>query len=186
MTGRRRTIGVIACAAGGVESIRTGLVDPASALGWRVAITLTPTAALWLKDSGEFARLETTTGIQVRAEPRMPDERSPHPPVDCYVVAPASANTVAKIALGIADNQALTTVVEAVGHGQVPVIVFPRVNAAHVRHPAWAAHIAALTGAGVHVVQGDGVWPLYAPREAPPDRALPWVEILDLADRLTT
>ena len=166
------------------HGIRSGFVDPALARGWQVAITLTPTAARWLESSGERARLEDTTGFPVRVQPRMPNERSPHPPVDCYVVAPASANTVAKIALGIADNQAMTAAVEAVGHGQVPVVVFPRVNSAHVRHPAWPAHIAALQRAGVHLVQGDHVWRLYEPREAPPDRLLPWVEILDLVDRL--
>ncbi|GAA1286147.1 hypothetical protein GCM10009609_59840 [Pseudonocardia aurantiaca] len=115
----------------------------------------------------------------------MPGERSPHPPVDCHVIAPASANTFAKLALGVADNQALTTAVEAIGHGAVPVVVFPRVNAAHVRHPAWPSHVAALESAGVHLVQGEDVWPLYEPREADPDRQLPWPEIIDLVARLT-
>lgn len=185
MTVDRRVIGLIASAAGGIETIHSGFVDPALARGWHVAITLTPTAAGWLENSGECARLADSTGLPVRVQPRMPGEPSPHPPVDCYVVAPASANTVAKIALGIADNQALTTVVEAVGHGQVPVVVFPRVNAAHVRHPAWALHIAALERVGVHLVQGEPVWPLYEPREGPPGRPLPWAEIVDLVDRLT-
>jgi hypothetical protein len=38
---------------------------------------------------------------------------------------------------------------EAIGLGAVPVVVFPRVNAAHARHPAWDSHIAALRRAGV-------------------------------------
>ncbi|MFI6056724.1 flavoprotein [Streptomyces sp. NPDC051286] len=63
-------------------------------------------------------------------------EARPHPVSNCYVVAPASANFVAKLATGIADNQALTQVSEALGTIGVPVVVFPRVNAAHVRHPA--------------------------------------------------
>ncbi|MGW6770473.1 flavoprotein [Streptomyces sp. NPDC055037] len=33
----------------------------------------------------------------------------------CYMVAPASTNTVAKLAMCIADNQALTQVGEAIG-----------------------------------------------------------------------
>ncbi|WP_327127598.1 flavoprotein [Streptomyces sp. NBC_01727] len=67
---------------------------------------------------------------------RLPTEARPHPVADCYVVAPASAKYVAKLATGIAKNQALTQVSEALGTIDVPVVVFPRVNAAHVRRPA--------------------------------------------------
>jgi hypothetical protein len=53
---------------------------------------------------------------------------------------------VAKLALGIADNRALTQVNEAIGIPGVPVVVFPRVNAAHARHPSWDSHIVNLKG----------------------------------------
>jgi hypothetical protein len=135
-TEKRGVLGVVASSAGGVETLRTGLVEPAIALGWRVAVTLTPTAGRWLRSTGEADRLEELTGLRVRDEPRVPGESRPHPNVDCYVVAPASANTVAKLASGIADNQALTQVGEALGTIGLPVVVFPRVNAAHARHPA--------------------------------------------------
>lgn len=185
MTDTRGVIGLIAGAAGGVERIRNDFVEPAIDRGWRVAITLTPEAGRWLTDSGEREKLEQLTGLPVRVEPRQPGERSPHPPVACYVVAPATANSVAKLALGVADNQALTTAGEAIGNRATPVIVFPRINAAHARHPAWEAHLAALRAGGVHLVYGDDVWPLYEPREAPPDRPLPWPAILDLVDEVT-
>ncbi|MER6080187.1 flavoprotein [Streptomyces sp. NPDC001833] len=170
--------------AGGVETLRVGLVEPALARGWRVAVTLTPTAGCWLRMSGEVDRLEQLTGLPVRDEARLPGETSTHPKVDCYVVAPASANTVAKLATGIADNQALTQVGEAIGTLELPVVVFPRVNAAHVRHPAWKRHIATLREADVHLVYGPDVWPLYEPREAPVGRELPWAAVLGTAERL--
>jgi hypothetical protein len=185
VTAGRLVVGLIGSGAGGVETIRDGFVGPASTLGWQVAITLTPTAARWLDGTGERARLEHATGFPVRSEPRMPDERSPHPPVDCWVIAPASANTVAKLALGLADNQAVSTAVEAIGHGAVPVVVFPRVNAAHVRHPAWESHVATLQSAGVHLVQGPDVWPLHEPRRTVFDRPLPWPAIINLVEQLT-
>jgi hypothetical protein len=125
-----------------------------------------------------LAGIEKATGYPVRIEPRSPHEQSPHPAVDCYAVAPASANTVAKLALGVSDNQALTQVNEAIGTLGLPVVVFPRVNAAHVRHPSWEAHLALLRGAGVRLVYGDDVWPLYEPRQAGP-RELPWSAVLD-------
>lgn len=175
---------MVGAAAGGLEVLRTGLVEPAMERGWRVAVTLTPSAGNWLRPNGEFRRLESVTGFPVRVEQSLPGTRSPHPKVDCYVVAPATANTVAKLAAGMADNQALTQVGEAMGTLGLPVVVFPRVNAAHARHPAWKRHLDALREAEVHLVYGPDVWPLYEPREAPPVRALPWGAILDAVDQV--
>lgn len=176
MTDTSPTLGLVASASGGVERIRAELVEPLIKDGWRVAVTLTPTAGTWLRASGEARVLERLTGYPVRVESRLPTETSGHPPVTCYAVVPASANTVAKLALGLADNQALTTVCEAIGTRDLPVIVFPRVNAAHARQPAWPSHIDALRRAGVELVYGDDVWPLHEPRSAP-SRALPWEQI---------
>lgn len=97
----------------------------------------------------------------------MPTENSPHPPIDCYLVCPASSNTVARLALGLADNQALTSVCEAIGGQVIPLVVFPRINAAHARQPAWNSHIDALGSVGVHLLMGDDFWPLHEPRSAP-------------------
>lgn len=156
------------------------------ARGWRVAVTLTPTAGRWLRANGEAGRLEALTGLQVRDQPRLlPGDPRPHPNPDCYVVAPASANSVAKLALGIADNQALTQVGEALGMPEVPVVVFPCVNAAHVRHPAWKRHVAALREADVRLVHGPDVWPLREPRAAASRRGLPWAAVLEAIDDAT-
>ncbi len=181
----RGTIGLVGTGAGGIEDIRTTFVEPAVDRGWQVAVTLTPCAARWFRHTDERAKLEQLTGLPVRDQPRMPGATSPHPPISCHVVAPATANTVAKLALGISDNQALTTINEAIGGQAVPVIVFPRVNAAHTRHPAWDGHLVTLRSAGVHLVYGEDVWPLYEPREAPPERPLPWLAILDLVEQVT-
>lgn len=183
MTSSQRVLGVVGTGAGGVEKLRTGLVEPAIAGGWQVGVTLTPTAATWLDDIGELALLEKVTGLPVRSAPRLPRDESPHPPASCYVVAPASANTIAKLALGIADNQALTQVCEAIGTRGLPVVVFPRVNAAHARQPAWEQHLDALRSAGVILVEGPEVWPLYEPREAPSGRELPWGEVLRAVEK---
>ncbi|MCM1975322.1 flavoprotein [Streptomyces sp. G1] len=183
-SGKRGVLGVVGSAAGGVEALRTGLVEPAMERGWQVAVTLTPTAGQWLRMSGEVEQLEKLTGLPVRDEPRLPGEARPHPPVDCYVVAPASANMVAKLAMGLMDNQALTQVGEAIGTLGLPTVVFPRVNAAHARHPAWQHHIDALQAGGVRVIYGPEVWPLFEPREAPAGRELPWRAVLDAVDEV--
>jgi hypothetical protein len=183
----RLVVGLVACAAGGLRTIRDGFVVPALRQGRQVAVTLTPTARSWLSDGAEPARIEQATGLPVRDGPRLPHEPRPHPELACCVVAPASANTVAKLALGISDNQALATANEAIGDPGVPVIVFPRVSAAHVRHPAWPGHLAALRSGGVHLVYGDSVWPIDEPRRGPPGgRPLPWAVILDLVAQVTS
>lgn len=170
-------IGVVAAAVGGVEQLREGLVQPLIQRGHRVAVTLTPTAASWF-DPRELSDLEKLTGLPVRSRPRMPGQERPHPPIDVFVGAPLSANSVAKLALGIGDNQALTVLSEALG--TAPMVVFPRVNAAHVRHPAWAGHLSTLRAAGAALIE----WHPLEPRVESGGRELPWREILDAVERI--
>ncbi len=169
------TVGIVAAGAGGVEVLRTQLVRPLIDRGHTVAVTLTPTAGEWLRATGEWDKLEDLTGLPVRDKPRLPSEPRPHPQIDVFAAAPLSANSVAKLALGIADNQALTVLCENIAH--VPMIVFPRINAAHARQPAWSDHLDRLRSVGVELIYGD-VWPLAEPRAAGP-RELPWSAILD-------
>jgi hypothetical protein len=148
---RAPALGVVCCGAGAVEAIRRELVEPFVAAGWSVGVTATPTAYRWLTAAGEVDEIERLTGLPLRWEARLPGEDRPHPDPDCFCVAPATANTVAKLALGIADNQAVTQVCEALGGG-VPVVIAPQVNAAHAGHPAWAGHLGTLRAAGVTLV----------------------------------
>ena len=143
---------VVASAVGGVEQLRTGLVEPAVRRGWRVGVTLTPAADRWLRANGEVPRLAEVTGLPVRSAPRFPWEESPHPDPDCFAVL-ASADLVAKLALGIADTQASTQVCEAIGGRRIPVVLLPRTNAEHAGHPAFPGHLATLRSAGVRVLE---------------------------------
>jgi hypothetical protein len=150
----------------GVESrLRSELAVPALDRGWRLAVTLTPTAARWLSATGELARLRALTDLPVRSVGRLPGERSPYGTADRYLFVPATANSLAKLALGIADNQALTQLCEAVGTPGVPVLVRPQAGDAHRGHPAFETHLTTLRAAGVHVSDAD-----------PAD---PWTPLLD-------
>jgi phosphopantothenoylcysteine synthetase/decarboxylase len=173
-------VAVVGCAAGGLEELLDGLIRPLVDKGHTVPVVLTPIASTWLQDLGHDRLIEQLTGLAVRSEPRLPREQSSHPAPDVLVAAPMTANSTAKLALGLADNQALTLLCESVAIK--PTIVFPRINAAHARQPAWKGHLDALTSAGVDLVYGDDVWPLYEPRQSPADRALPWGQIHDRID----
>ena len=63
-----------------------------------------------------------------------------------------TAKSVAKLALGLADNQALTVLCECVA--TVPMIIFPRVNAAHARQPSWNDHLDRLRSVGAELIYG--------------------------------
>lgn len=51
------------------------------------------------------------------------------PTTDTVIVAPATYNTINKLALGISDNYALGSLAEAIGR-RTPIVVVPFVNAA--------------------------------------------------------
>jgi len=135
-----------------VESwFRTELAEPAVRRGWRLAITLTPTVVPWFDEAGELDELQALTDLAIRWKPRLPSQPKPYPTPDAFVFAPASANSTAKLALGISDNQALTALNEAIGVEGRKVVVMPQANADQRRHPMWETHITTLTNAGVVV-----------------------------------
>lgn len=175
-------VAVVGYAAGGLDQLVEQLVAPLVARGHEVPVTLSPAAERWSRADGSVGALTDLTGFVVRAAPRLPNEVSPHPEPNLVVAAPITANSVAKLALGIADNQAMTLLCESLPIR--PIVLFPRVNAAHARHPAWDRHLETLAAAGVHLVYGEVAWPLYEPRQAPPGRKLPWTEILSRVDAL--
>lgn len=99
--------------------------------------------------------LQALTDLPIRWEPRLPSQPKPYPTPDAFVFAPASANSVAKLALGIGDNQALTALNEAIGVEDCKVVVMPQANADKRRHPMWETHVTTLTKAGVVVVTDE-------------------------------
>jgi phosphopantothenoylcysteine decarboxylase / phosphopantothenate---cysteine ligase len=68
---------------------------------------------------------------------------------DVYLIAPASANTIAKLAAGAADNL-LTAAALACRR---PLVVAPAMNDAMFEHPATQANLAALRERGVRVLE---------------------------------
>jgi phosphopantothenoylcysteine decarboxylase / phosphopantothenate---cysteine ligase len=68
---------------------------------------------------------------------------------DAFLIAPASANTVAKLAAGIADNL-LTAAALAC---RAPLILAPAMNAAMYRHPATQANLSLLRARGFTVLE---------------------------------
>jgi phosphopantothenoylcysteine decarboxylase/phosphopantothenate--cysteine ligase len=86
------------------------------------------------------------------------DELPSHEPIshlalvmnaDAYLIAPASANTIARLAHGLADNLVCTAALAA----RCPVLVAPAMNDAMWEHPATQANVATLAARGVTILE---------------------------------
>jgi hypothetical protein len=158
-----RVLYLFACGAGPAGELGD-FVRLAHADGWDVYVGATP-AGWELLDVAALARL---TGHEVRRSWSGRD--SGWPAADGVVVAPATINTVSKIALGITDTWVVSVVVECLGLG-VPVVVAPNVNPALGRHPRFRESVAELRSWGVSV--------LWRPDGADPPRWMaPWPDVL--------
>jgi phosphopantothenoylcysteine decarboxylase/phosphopantothenate--cysteine ligase len=71
---------------------------------------------------------------------------------DLIVIAPATANTIAKLATGLADDLLGNTVLAS----QAPVVIAPAMHTEMWLNPATVANVALLRSRGIHVV-GPGV-----------------------------
>ncbi len=70
---------------------------------------------------------------------------------DLVLIAPATANTIGKMAHGIDDTVVTTLATTAIGGGR-PVVVAPGMHAVMARHPAFAENLQRLRAWGVVVV----------------------------------
>src|SRR4051794_15627655 len=148
---------------GGIAAYKAvELVRLATAAGHSVRVIQTPAS---LKFVGK-ATFEGVTGAPVLVEEferdpargAFPGEPAPdHDPIshlelvrraDAYCIAPASANTIAKLAAGLADNLLSSAALAATG----PLVVAPAMNNHMYAHAATRANLETLRGRGATIV----------------------------------
>lgn len=174
---------IVVCAAGPAADV-TQLITNATQQSWTTAVTATPSAL----DFIDAEAIERLTGRPVRSTYRSSDRIHRSLPVaDALIIAPATYNSVNKIALGIADNYALTTVAELIGR-QVPTVVVPFVNVALAARAPFQRAVADLHDERVRVFLGaDHGWePHPAGSGSSRQRAFPWAAALEAATRLAS
>lgn len=151
---------------GGIAAYKAlEFVRLASGAGHSLRVVQTPTSTRFVGEAS-FAAL---TGAPVLldefeldpARGAFPGQEQPsHQPLshlqlvagaDLYLVAPASANTLAKLACGIADNLLTSCALAAT----CPVIVAPAMNNHMYEHPATQANIELLRARGLQVIEPD-------------------------------
>ena len=153
---------------GGIAAYKAlELVRLATAAGHAVRVVQTPASTRFI-GTASFAAL---TGAPVLideferdpARGAFPGERAPeHDPLshlelvanaDVFAIAPASANTIAKLAHGLADNLLTSAALAAT----CPLVVAPAMNDRMWEHPATRANVATLRGRGATVLEpGEG------------------------------
>lgn len=177
-----RHLEVVVCGAGPASDVGK-LISAALADGWTVAVTATK-AALEFIDKTE---IEQATGHLVRTDYQKPGTigrtvRS----VDALIVAPATYNTVNKLALGIADSYPSISIAELIGRN-VPTVIVPFVNSALAERKPFRRSVAALRSEGIHVTMGSEYgWVPHAPGSGSDRQAdFPWQAAFDLVRRLT-
>ncbi len=145
------------------------LIDQAQNDGWDTCVITTLSAYAWLDVPG----LIESTGHPVRHVHKLPGEPDVLPSPDAFIIAPATFNTVNKLALGITDTLALGLVSEAIGM-RLPVVILPYVNAAQANHFAWAPSVERLRRGGVRVLDREPHEPRHGDAQA-----FPWRKALE-------
>nr|WP_230416855.1 flavoprotein [Micromonospora tarapacensis] len=172
---------IVVCAAGPAADV-TQLINTAQKHSWTTAVTATPNGI----DFIDVPAIEELTGAPARSSYRQaPGDRRSLPAADALVIAPATYNSINKIALGLADNYAMTSVAELIGR-QVPTVIVPFVNAALAARSPFRHAVASLRDEGIHVLLGpeDG-WEPHPPGSGK-DRqcAFPWTTAFEAATQL--
>ncbi len=127
------------------------------ARGWEVKVV--PTAHA-LDFVGEITwRTLSQNGVEIDAFARSEDWHPKHIALaswcDVFLVAPASANTLAKLACGLADN--LLTECALALDPEKPLVLAPSMNTKMWQHPATVANVETLVSRGVQVLSpGEG------------------------------
>lgn len=175
-----QSLTIVVCAAGPARQVLR-LITKAQNHGWTVDLIATPAAVEFL----DLEQLTAAIGRPVRTSPRSNaavTSRRSGPPA-AIIVAPATFNTINKIAAGISDNYALTAIAEGIGHG-VPTVVVPFVNTAFARRAPFTRSIAQLRDEGIRVIYGkeDG-WEPHEPGTGDQRIPLfPWYAALEEAE----
>ena len=165
---------------GGIAAYKAlELVRLATAAGHAVRVIQTPTSQRFV-GTASFAALTgapVLTGEFERDPARgaFPDQQPPeHDPLghlelvrnaDVFAIAPASANTIAKLATGLADNLLTSSALAA----PCPLLVAPAMNNHMWEHPATQANVATLRARCVTVLE-PGIGRLASKDEAGPGR----------------
>lgn len=146
MNGRRVLLGVC----GGIAAYKAAaLASRLVQRGAELEVILTDEAQRFVGAAtfAALARRAVWTSLWERTE-EIPHIRLVRA-AEVFAIVPATANAIAKLALGIADDLLTNAALAA----RIPIVVAPAMNDAMLEHPATRANLAALAARGVTIVE---------------------------------
>jgi phosphopantothenoylcysteine decarboxylase/phosphopantothenate--cysteine ligase len=174
-SGSLRDQRVLLCVCGGIAAYKAaGLVRRLREAGADVQVAMTASAQRFVGEQ-TFQAL-THRPVRVSLWDAQAEAAMGHLELagwaDRVVVAPATANTIAKLAHGLADDLVSTLCLAT----EAPLLLAPAMNHRMWRHPATQANVKTLQGRGVAIV-GPGDGPL-AEGESGPGRMAEPLDII--------
>jgi phosphopantothenoylcysteine synthetase/decarboxylase len=177
-----RHLRIVVCAAGPAGDVPR-LIEAAHERSWTTEVIATSNA----RDFIDIPTVERLTDNPVRSTYQITENgHRVLPAVDALIVAPATYNTMNKLALGIADTYVLSSAAELIGRN-VPTVVVPFVNAALGSRAPFSRAVAALRAEGVRVLCGpEDEWQPHAPGTGAEQQArFPWRAAFQIAAEMT-
>jgi phosphopantothenoylcysteine synthetase/decarboxylase len=176
----RKEVQVVICAAGPAKDVGS-LVDQVMERGWAVQPIATQ-AALELK-LVDVEALTKKTGRAVVSTHGQPGETRFRRP-DVIIVAPATVNTITKLALGLADTFVAAHLNTAVG-SKTPIVILPSLKQVNTNRAIFCEHIEHLRKEGVKILLGEGgIEPTNHSSKDGPLPEFPWDLAVHEAERL--
>src|SRR5438270_4074972 len=149
---------------GGIAAYKAlEFVRLATGAGHAVRVVQTPTSRRFV-GAASFAALSGAPALhsELQRDPAggaFPDQAQPeHDPLshlelvanaDVFLIAPASANTIAKLAVGMADNLLCSCALAAT----CPLVIAPAMNNRMYEHPATTANLRVLADRGARILE---------------------------------
>lgn len=145
---------VVLCVTGGIAAYKAAdLTSKLHQNGATVHVLMTESATQFIAPmtfetlSGNRAVVDTFD----RSFPWEVEHISLAKAADVFVIAPATANVIAKAAYGIADDMVTTTLLAT----KAPVVVAPAMNTGMYDNPVTQENLAALRKRGFHIIEPD-------------------------------
>src|SRR6266567_3363129 len=145
LSGRRVLLGVT----GGIAAYKAALLARLlTQAGASVDVVMTPTAARFVGPETFAALTRNPVHRDLFGSPEAVLHVKLAHGADVAVVAPATANVLAKLALGLADDLLTSALLEA----RCPLVVAPAMHTGMYEHPATQEHLRTLAARGAVIV----------------------------------
>ena len=129
------------------------LTSQLTKLGHQVKILMTPAATVFITPLTLQVLSKQAVLVEVMTEddPKQIQHIDLGKEADLFLVAPASANTIAKLAIGLADNMVTSTAL-ALPQGTKKILA-PAMNTKMLEHPATQRNLKLLQDYGYQIIQ---------------------------------